>query len=193
MHSSEEHIMLAALGQLYNKANSPKASPGPQLHKKLFSPFCKILKQLKEPVSTMQRQSPTSPWVITFSSFLNFFSSIASITISKSFLSNELKIKEEIIFPFILFICSGVFGIFLGTKTFFLLKIPYTSALTLILVFFFGRFDLESCSILKFSTFFSIFSSSEEFIKSSSCSESLFSSKLFLSFSSFLLYESISL
>ena len=58
---------------------------------------------------------------------------MALITISISFLSKELKINEEIIFPLILFICSEVFGIFFGTKIFFLLKAPYTSALTLFL------------------------------------------------------------
>ena len=74
MDSSEEHIIVAALGQLYSKASSPKESPGSYIFNNLgVLSELKVLKHFKLPVSTMYKQSPSSPWEITLSSNLNLF------------------------------------------------------------------------------------------------------------------------
>jgi len=77
---------VAALGALYNKANSPKASPLTYVFNNFSSPSI-FLKQSNSPESTKYKQSPSSPYLITVSSTANFFSSIAPTTIDYSFSS----------------------------------------------------------------------------------------------------------
>jgi hypothetical protein len=62
--------------------------------------------------------------------YLYFRSSMASITIVRSFSSNAENIKANIILFTILSLYSGFLGITLDLKSPFLLKSPKTSALT---------------------------------------------------------------
>lgn len=76
-------MIVAALGALYIKASSPKASPCLYVFKYLFSPLM-ILKQSYSPDSTINKASPLYPsWMMVYFSDV-FFSYIALINVYSS-------------------------------------------------------------------------------------------------------------
>lgn len=67
-------LMVAALGALYKRANSPKDSPGTYVFKYVGgSPALKTFSQSSSPESTKYKTSPSSPCVITFCPAVYFF------------------------------------------------------------------------------------------------------------------------
>lgn len=61
-------IFVTALGALYSKANSPKASPSLYVFKWTFSPsYLNFLKQFNSPESITYKWFPSSPYLITVS------------------------------------------------------------------------------------------------------------------------------
>jgi len=108
-------IIVAALGQLYKRANSPKLSPGIYVFKNAgFSPYLNTFSHLASPSSKIYKELPSSPYLIMNSPFLYFFSSIASITIFLSFSSRAENIKDYIILLKILSFYSYLLVITLG-------------------------------------------------------------------------------
>jgi len=77
-------MTVAALGQLYNSANSPKVSPGWYTFSFFYSSPI-VLKQSRVPSSITNKTSPLSPYLITVSPALKFISFIASIITFISF------------------------------------------------------------------------------------------------------------
>ena len=63
-------VIVAALGALYKRANSPKASPGWYFLRMVGSDLPgKILEQIRLPLSTTNNSLPLSPSVMTLSPF----------------------------------------------------------------------------------------------------------------------------
>ena len=90
----------AALGALYNKASSPKTSPGIYFLSNVGSYYPFMHDRL--PDSTTYRQSTLSPYLITTSPFFSiFFSCIASIIMFFSDSSKLENIKDFSKFIFI--------------------------------------------------------------------------------------------
>jgi len=132
---------VAALGALYSKASSPKASPGlyslnnvgsvcPFYKKSDEFNLTKILVQASYPYSTTYKLSPSSPSLMITSPGFFFTYCIASSTIfnSSGLRAENMKACSNLFFK--AYLTSGVFSCTGGLKSSFLLYKPNASALT---------------------------------------------------------------
>lgn len=165
--------IVAALGALYRRANSPNESPSWYNFKKVsFWSLANYLKQSSFPLSMTYKLSPSWPCQITLSPALKVFSSMASMTIFYSYSSSDWNMKACDSLVLILLIYSSDLGTTLGLKSCFLLNLPQTSELTEVLIYY-------------FAFYFSLFISSRSSPASSSESS--------LRFSSFMLFRDFSI
>jgi len=126
------HTMVAALGALYKRANSPKLSPGVYSFKKVSTSELgsNFLVQVKIPSSNKKKLSPSSPYWITTSEAFIWTGTIAPRMAALSFGFKALNIKLLDILDLIFSIYSLVFSWTGGIYSFYKLNFPKTSAET---------------------------------------------------------------